>query len=110
MPTVEASGQQLADGTEQTLATIAANRSLLLRVDVSVLADGETVVLRVKERVLVGGADRTIFADIFDNGNGTRSQMPVSIPISSPHQAVFTLQQDTTFGAFKTFDWSVESL
>ena len=107
MPTVEQSGQQLTIiGTEHTLATIITNRSLLMRVDLNPLPNGATVILRVYERVLVGGVDRLTFARAFTAPFPDRGT--VSVPISSPHQAVFTLEQ--TQGAVQTYDWSVESL
>lgn len=105
-PVVESTGAQTATGAEDTLATINSPRNLVLLVDCTNMAAGDTVILRVKRKVRSAGSVRTIFEEALSGAQSPPGW--ISAPIPSPHQAVFTLQQ--TAGTYRAFDWSVESL
>lgn len=106
MPTVENTGTVAADGTEQTLATINTNRNLLLVVDLSNMQAGDTVILKAKRKVTTAGSVRGYIRRTYSGVQTDAAS--ISIPLPSPHQAVFTLQQ--TAGVNRNYDYSVESL
>lgn len=112
MVTVEASGSQLTDGTEQTLATIVTPRVLLLVIDLDVMTDaGDIIVLRAKRKVLTGSASAQIyFAATFEGVDGgfPGETVQISIPMPTPFEGIFTIER--TAGADRTYEWSVESI
>lgn len=105
MPSIEQSGTITADGTEQTLATVASNRSLLLVVDPTDMFSGDRIVVRAKRKVL---SSSSLMEFQSREISGAQSGLVVMDPITSPHEAVFTLEQ--TGGTFRDFEYSVESL
>jgi hypothetical protein len=106
MPSVEQSGTVTADGTEQTLATVTANRNLMLIVDCSNMQSGDRVVVKSKRKVLSTSAA----AEEFQRREivGAQGAAIVMDPMPSPHQGVFTLEQ--TGGTNRSFEYSVEAL
>jgi hypothetical protein len=107
MPSVEASGTQSATvTTEHTLATITTSDVLILVVDCSNMVNADSVELRVKRKVLSGGAQALAYFARYKHVQG--DPVKVSIPIPSPHEAVFTLKQ--TEGTSRNFPWSIESI
>jgi len=106
MATPQVNGTILADGTEQTLATVTTAGSYVLHVDLSALADGDTVVLRLKSRVLSGGTDRLAYEASFSHAQGT--PLTYSIPVPTAHQIIATLEQ--TAGTNRSYDWSLLAL
>jgi len=107
MATSAASGTQSATiDTEHTLSTQTTAGSYVLSVDLNNLALGDVVILRVKTKVGSGGTTREILSNTFSNPQG----QPVvqSIPIASPHEVVFTLEQ--VEGTGRSFPWEVISL
>lgn len=107
MPTVEASGTLTATLSEDTLAQITLNRSVVLVVDLNAMLGGDVVLLRLKRRVLVAGTTRTMFVDSF-TGLQTTAPIVQSAPMASPHLTTATLQQSA--GAARSFPWSLESI
>lgn len=107
MATSAASGTQAAIlNTEHTLSTQSAAGSYVVSADLSALALGDAVIIRVKAKVGAGGTTREMLSNTFSNPQG----QPVvqSIPIASPHEAVFTLEQID--GTARSFPWEVISL
>jgi len=105
MPSVEQAGNITADGTEQTLATVASNRSLLLIVDPTNMETGDRIVIRAKRKVLTSSSLKEYQRREI---SGAQSGLVVMDPITSPYSAVFTLEQ--TGGTFVDYEYSVESL
>jgi len=106
-PVVESSGTQTAVvGTEHTLASPTTAKTRQLVVDLANLANGDTVELRIKRKVLSAGTVRTWQTAIFAHAQST--PVVLSIPCPSPYGADFTLKQ--TAGTARNFDWSVETL
>lgn len=104
-PSVEATGTLTADGSEQTLATVAAPRTLVCVVDATNMQVGDVIVLRAYRKVTPGGTQRKIWEEYF----GPPSQTGlISAALPSPHSAYFTLQQ--VGGTNRQYDWSIESL
>lgn len=107
IPVVEASGQQTATGggTEDIVSTISVPRVLTFVVDCANMVAGDTVTLRVKRKTRSGDTVRTVHKETFTGVQDDPVQ--ISIPMPSPHQAVFSITQEA--GAVKAFPWSVES-
>ena len=105
MPSVEQSGSITADGTEQTLATVTSNRSLLLIVDPTQMGTGDRIVVRAKRKGLTSRALKEYQRREI---SGAQSGLVVMAPITSPYEAVFTLEQ--TGGTYADYEYSVESL
>lgn len=106
-PAVESSGTQTATvGTEHSLASPTTAKTRQLVVDLTNLANGDAVELRIKRKVLSTGTVRTWQMASFAHAQS--SPVVLSIPCPSPHGAEFTLKQTT--GTGRSFDWSVETL
>jgi hypothetical protein len=107
MPAVEASGTQTATlDTEHTLSTITTTKVLVLLVDTANLANGETLELRVKTKILSGGTTRLAYLGRFKHAQD--STIKISAPIPSDQEAVFTLKQ--IGGTGRQFPWKVMSI
>ena len=112
MVTVEASGSQLTDGTEQTLATITTPRVLLLAIDLDVMTGvADSITIRAKRKVLVGSASGQIyFVTTFTGVDGgfPGETVQISIPMPSPHEGIFTIER--VGGVDRTYEFSIESI
>ena len=108
MPSLNASGTQTATlTTEHTLATITTPIGIYqLFVDAAALADGETLRLRVKYKVLTGGTERVLQEAIYVNAQA--DPIKVSLPIVSDISFVATLTQ--TGGTGRAFPWKIMRL
>lgn len=107
VPVAEADGSltATAGGVEDTVATITAPRVLTFVVDLSNLTYGDVVTLKCKRKARSGDTVRTAYSETFA---GIQAEpIAISVPMPSPHQAVFTITQEA--GTAKTFPWSVES-
>lgn len=91
--------------TEHTLATISSSKNVSLVADLSNMITGDTVELRIKQRVLAAGATREIVLATFVNVQ----DIPIvqSIPISSPFECIATLKQ--TAGVVHDYPWRLDS-
>lgn len=106
MPTPKSTGTLAASGGEDTLDTVTDPGNYVLKVDSNAMAAGDTIVLRMKTRVLSGGTDRIELEDTFSG-----SQNPpilTSIPVESPHQLIATLEQ--VAGTLRSFPWSIDEV
>lgn len=104
---VESSGTQTATvGTEHTLAAPTTNKTRVLSVDLANLVTGDTVVLRIKAKVLSAGTIRKVYEATYVHAQD--EPVIYSVPIPSIHGATFTLHQ--TAGTGRAFDWAVLTL
>tara|TARA_R110000765_G_scaffold314505_1_gene407318 strand:+ start:495 stop:818 length:324 start_codon:yes stop_codon:yes gene_type:complete len=107
MATSIADGSQTAViSTEHTLSTITAAGSYVLGVDLSSLADGDELTLRIKTKVRSVGTTRTTYVANYSNGQSIENTL--SVPIASPHEFIATLEQ--TDGTGRAFNWEVTEL
>ncbi len=105
-PVVESSGTQAATiGTEHTLAAPTTAGTRVLIVDVSNMAAGDALELRIKAKVLAGGTIRVAYKTVFYGAQDTDDLIKNSIPEPSDNGATFTLKQ--TAGTGRNFDWKV---
>jgi hypothetical protein len=109
MPNVEASGTQTTVvGTEHTLTALTTNRSLVVALDLSNMVAGDAIAVRMKRKVLSSGTIRGLLLFRIAGPPDADNDVVISEPISAPHGATITLEQEA--GAAADFPWSVESL
>ena len=102
-----ASGTQTATvGTEHTLHTSTLAKTFVLIVDTDNLANGDTLELRVKTKVLSTSTSRLAYAASFSHAQA--APVKLSIPVVSLHELVVTLKQ--TAGTGRSFDWNLVTL
>jgi hypothetical protein len=107
MATLSTSGTQAATlGTTHTLKTLTAVGTYQLLVDTNALANGETVRLQAKTRILSGGGDRVVQEAVYANSQGTN--LKASLPIFSDQSITFTLLQTGSTGV--SFPWKIVQL
>lgn len=107
MPTINSSGTKTSDGTEQTLATIIANNTFELTLNLTNMVNGDVLVVRIKTKVLTGSTVAEIWKAIFTNNQGTLVVVK-GIPVTSPFEYVATIELDV--GSNKAFEWSIAEL
>ena len=93
----ETTGNVTADGSEQTLATETTAGVYVLWVDLSNLADGDSVILRLKSKVRSSSTSRQVYSAAYANATADGN--------IQAHEAVATLEQDG--GVNRTYDWSL---
>ncbi len=101
----------LVIGAETTLNTVTPNTTdgvYQLLVDVSNLAAGDVLEIRIKEKAKSGGTQRTIFTSVLSNAQGTDSAAWASPSLILMHGWDMTLKQ--TAGTGRSFDWSIRAV
>lgn len=108
--TADATGTQTATiTTEHTLRDVAAAGTYTLHVDLSAMAAGDVMELRIYQIVLTGGTRRVAYFQRFDGAQPTDNMIAISVPISNELTDAgslrFTLKQ--TFGTGRAYPWKV---
>ena len=107
MPTQPNNGTQTAViDTEHTLATITTAGVYELAVDTNAMVAGDTLVLRIKDRVLTGGTNRLTYSATYANAQA--SFIKKSPPIVVLFNCVFTLEQQD--GTGRNFPWCINKI
>lgn len=107
MATSKANGSQTAViSTEHTLSTVTDAGSYVLGVDLSNMADGDELTLRIKTKIRSVGTTRLTYEAYYINNQSIENTL--SIPIASPHEFVATLEQ--TAGTGRVYNWEVTEL
>lgn len=88
-------GTNTCDGTEQTLDTETAAKTYVVMLDLNDMANGETLIVRVKTKPLTGGTTRTIYRADYANVQTTQP-IVVSAPVPSLWQLIVTLEGTNT--------------
>ena len=102
-----ASGNQTADGSEDTLASAsAASGTFVLRVDTSNMADGDVTELRAYSKANASGSEVLCWYVSIANAQG--EVLKYSPPIPTAEDIKFTLKQ--TAGTNRTYQWAVLNL
>lgn len=105
--TLEASGTQTATvGTEHTLASITTPRTLAAYVDLSNMASGDVVEIRVKIKIKSTGALVVFSLDIFQ---GAQNEPKLFYAPFMPSDLQWDLTLKQTAGTGRAFDWRVLS-
>jgi hypothetical protein len=102
--TVESSGTQTADGSENTLVAAATtNATYCLLVDLTNMTNGDIVELRIYTKVLSGGALDLAW-------KGTYAQAPLIVVAQSPFvpsDQSFKATLKQVAGTNRNYDWKV---
>lgn len=102
-----ASGNQTADGAEDTLASSsAASGTYVLRVDTTNMADGDVLELRAYSKA--NGSASEVLAWYASIANAQSEILKYSPPIPTADDIKFTLKQ--TAGTNRTYQWAVLNL
>ena len=103
MPTVDSSGTLTADGTEQNIANLTANKYYSAHINLTNMGSGDTTVLRLYIKVLSTGS-----ADLFWSDTYTDAQTNKIIFVPpQPATQVWKLTLQQTAGTNRDYDWSV---
>jgi hypothetical protein len=97
------SDTQTATGSEDTLSTQTTAGVYVLVVDMDNLADGDTVVLRIKTKNQTGSSSVLAYEAVFSNAQTEINKYSPAIPIST--EIVCTLEQ--TGGTNRDYDWNL---
>lgn len=107
--TSESEGTQTAViSTEHSLATPSSAGVRVLAVDLSNMASGDTLELRIKAKVLAAGTTRIVYYAVFTGAQSADAAIVESVPLASDTGATFTLKQ--TAGTGRNYDWKVMTL
>ncbi len=107
MPSQSTSGTQTATvTTEHVLATITTAGVYELAVDTNAMVNGDELELKITDRVLTGGTNRTCYFASFAHVQATNTKK--SPPIVVLFNATFTLKQ--TAGTSRDFPWGVNRI
>ena len=107
MPSVLSSGSQLTVlSTEHTLVDSTTAGTHLLAVDTNVLANGDTIELRIYSKVLTGGTARVLYMASYSHAQA--EPIKFSIPVPTIWNFKATLKQ--TAGSVRTFPWEAITL
>lgn len=102
----KSSGTQTATlATEHTLLDTPDAGAYQLKVNLENLANGETVELKIYDKVLAADAYVAIWTFAYIHARGTASPIIASPPLMMPYGGKFTLKQ--TGGTGRAFKWSV---
>lgn len=88
------SGTNICDGSEQTLDTETAAKTYVLEIDTNDIANGETLIVRVKTRTLSGGSTRLAYSANYANIQG--EPIKISVPVPSLYELIVTLEGTNT--------------
>lgn len=104
---VESSGTQTATvNTEHTLATPTTLNTRILSVDLSNMALGDVIELRIYVKVASGGSQVVYTVQSFAQ---TQSEPAyISVPVPMPYGGQFTLKQ--TAGTGRSYAWNIQTL
>jgi len=102
-----AEGSQIAViGTEHVLATITVAGDYQLKVDMSNMALGDIVELRVKDKVRATGTSAEYVMKAFAHVQDP--PVVASVPIDILNEGIFTLKQVAGIG--RTFNWEISQV
>lgn len=107
MPTLNTSGTLSATASENTLATLTTNNTFVLVFDLLNMANGDTIIVRIKTKVLSGGTTATIYSAMYANDQGSVT-VQQSVPVPSDQEFVATIERTT--GANFNIPWKILEL
>lgn len=109
MPTTISSGTQLAViSNEHELDTDATGGVYVLAVDTAAMALGDVLELRIKSKVLGGGALGLAYQGAFSNAQP--EPLKYSIPISIPATIDIVVSLKQTAGTGRSFPWRLMTI
>lgn len=88
-------GTNVCDGTEQTISTEASAKTYVLMADLNDMANGETLIVRLKTKPLTGGTTRTVYRADYANVQTTQPII-ISVPVPSLFEFIVTFEGTNT--------------
>lgn len=88
-------GTNVCDGTEQTITTESAAKTYVLVADLNDMANGETLIIRLKTKPLTGGTTRTAYTASYANVQ-TGAPIAISVPVPSLWEFIVTFEGTNT--------------
>lgn len=108
-PTVFASGTQSGTiGSEFALASPTGAGIFIFCVDLTNLAAGDALELRLKKKVLTGGAVGVVWKGAFYNAQDSDSVIAISLPLTVAFGCTASLKQ--VAGTARSYDWELLQL
>ncbi len=104
MPTVDSSDTTTADGTEQTLAALTANKYYSAHVNLSEMAASDITILRLYIKVLTGSAYALYWKETYNDAQ--TDQEIIFIP-PQPSVWAWKLTLEQTAGTNRDYEWQV---
>ena len=107
MPTLNVEGATLADGTEQTLATITANKYLQFAINTTPMQAGDTLKVRWYMKIKSDGTLARFQLETYSDDQTVEPLSPVksSGPFWVATEARLTIEQ--TAGTNRTYQWEI---
>lgn len=87
-------GTNTCDGTEQTIDTETGAKTYVLQADLSDMANGESLIIRIKTKTLTGGSSAIAYQASYANVQG--SPVVYSVPVPSLFQLIVTFEGTNT--------------
>lgn len=87
-------GTNACDGTEQTIDTETAAKTYVLVADLSDMANGESLIIRMKTKTLTGSTAAVVYRADYANIQG--SPVVISAPVPSLFQLIITFEGSNT--------------
>lgn len=103
---VVASGSKVMDGSEDSLTSQTTVAVYVLSLDLTPLANGDTVEVRIYTKTLSGSTKEVAYQATYSNVQGEPNKFSVPVPASQYIEA--TLKQ--TAGTNRTIDWALLSV
>jgi hypothetical protein len=106
-PIINTSGQTLADGTVQILATVTATKYLQFSINLSPMQSGDILKVRCWKKVHASGTLARFMVETYSGDMTVEPLSPVvdTGPFWIAQQFRVTIEQ--TAGTFRTFDWEI---
>ncbi len=108
MATIAGEGTTLADGSEQTLLSTTTLGTFQANVGLANMQAGDTVVVRIKTKVLSTGTLRTVYEETFSDAQAAPNLIQIGVPVPSGYEFALTLEQ--TGGTNRNYDWRVDQI
>jgi hypothetical protein len=97
-------GTNACDGTEQTIDTETAAKTYVLVADLTDMANGETLIIRLKTKTLTGSTSHVAYRADYANVQG--QPVVVSVPVPSLFQFIVTFEGTNTMNV----DWTLMTI
>lgn len=97
-------GTNVCDGTEQTVSTETAAKTYVLMADLNDIANGETLIIRIKSKVLTAGTTRQVYRA--DYANVQADKIVYSVPVPSLFEYIVTFEGTNTL----SIPWTIMTI
>ncbi len=92
--------------TESVLATLTTGKTFVLALDTGAMLNGDILEVRIRTRVLAGGASLRAYSVVYAHVQGAPQKYSIPVPANIEFVAAMT----QTAGTARAYPWSVLSL